>query len=64
MTQPTETPPGESSTEMVRHEHSNDSNSGPDVCNRTPMTITLVEIGVQILLMLGVVAFGVAELAG
>ena len=62
MTQPTETPPGESSTGMVRHEHSNDSNAGPVVGNRTPMTISLLAIGLLIVLMLGVVVFGVASL--
>ena len=41
MTQPTDTPPAAGQTEMVRHEHSNDANSGPVVPNRTPMVIGL-----------------------
>lgn len=63
MTQPTETPPAEGSTGMVRHEHSNDSNSGPVSGNRTPMTVTLVAIGLIVLLMLAVVVYGVTQLA-
>ncbi len=62
MTQPTETPPAEGSTEMVRHEHSNDSNSGPVIGNRTPMVITLGAIGLMVLLMMGVVVFTLARL--
>jgi hypothetical protein len=63
MTQPTETPPAEGSTGMVRHEHANDSNSGPVAGNRTPMTVTLVAIGVLVLLMLAAVVLGVATLS-
>jgi hypothetical protein len=63
MTQPTETPPAEGSTGMVRHEHSNDSNSGPVAGNRTPMTVTLVAIAVVVLLMMAVVVYAVAQLA-
>jgi hypothetical protein len=61
MTQPTETPPGEGSTGMVLHEHSNDSNSGPLVGNRTPMAVTFVALGILGLLLLGVVVFGIVE---
>lgn len=62
MTRPTETPPAEGSTEMVRHEHSNDSNSGPVIGNRTPMVLTLAGIAVIVLLMFGVVIFALAQL--
>ncbi len=53
MTQPTETPPAEGSTHMVRYEHNNDSNSGPVVGNRTPMIVTFIGLG---FLLVGVVA--------
>lgn len=59
---PTETPPAEGSTAMAAHEHTNDSNSGPVSGNRTPMTITLVSIGLIVLLMFGVVVFALAQL--
>lgn len=61
---PTETPPAEGSTGMVTHEHSNDSNSGPVVGNRTPMIITLAGIGLIVLLMFGVVIFALSKLGG
>lgn len=63
MTRPTETPPAEGSTEMVRHEHSNDANSGPVLGNRTPMAIGLVGIAVMVLLTLGVVVFAIGAIA-
>jgi hypothetical protein len=59
---PTETPPAEGSTGMVRSEHANDANSGPVIPNRTPMVITLVSIGVLVLLMFGVVVYGLSRL--
>lgn len=59
---PTETPPAEGSTGMVEHEHSNDANSGPVIPNRTPMVITLASIGLLVLLMFGVVAYGLTRL--
>lgn len=59
---PTETPPAEGSTGMVQTEHSNDANSGPVVPNRTPMAITLAGIGLLVLLMFGVVVFGLTRL--
>lgn len=62
MTQPTETPPGESSTTMVRSEHSNDENSGPVAGNRTPMVVTFVALGLLLLLVLGAVVTGFVEL--
>jgi hypothetical protein len=62
MTRPTETPPAESSTRMVRSEHANDANSGPVVGNRTPMAVTLVALAVLVLLMLGVVAYAFTQL--
>jgi hypothetical protein len=63
VTQPTETPPGEGSTGMALSEHANDANSGPVAGNRTPMTVTLVAIGVLVLLVLGVVAYAIARAA-
>lgn len=62
MTRPTETPPAAGSTEMVRHEHSNDSNSGPVAGNRTPMVVTLVALGFMVLLTMGVVVFALARI--
>jgi len=62
MTQPTETPPAESSTGFVRSEHANDANSVPVAGNRTPMTLTLVALGLLVLLMLGVVAYAFTQL--
>ena len=62
MTQPTETPPAEGSTEMVRHEHSNDSNSGPVVGNRTPMIVTFVGIGLLLLSVVGVLVYAMTTL--
>ncbi|HEU0132224.1 MAG TPA: hypothetical protein VFQ85_14645 [Mycobacteriales bacterium] len=59
--QPTETPPGESSTGMVRSEHANDANSGPVSGNRTPMVVTIVAMAVLVLCMLAVVVFGIAH---
>lgn len=56
MTQPTETPPAEGSTHMVRTEHANDSNSGPVVGNRTPMVVTFVGLGFLILAVIAVLA--------
>lgn len=61
-TRPTETPPAEGSTTMVRSEHANDANSGPVVGNRTPMVVTLVSIGLLVALMFGVVIYGLAQL--
>ena len=61
-TRPTETPPAESSTTMVRSEHGNDPNSGPVAGNRTPMVVTLVAIGLLVALMFGVVVYGLAQL--
>jgi len=63
MTQPTETPPGESSTTMVRYEHSNDANSGPVAGNRTPMIVTFAALGVLLLLLLAAVVTGFVELS-
>ena len=63
MTQPTETPPAEGSTGMVRAEHSNDDNSGPVAGNRTPMVVTLVALGILLLLIVGAVVSGVVELS-
>ena len=62
MTHPTETPPAAGQTEMARHEHSNDANSGPVAGNRTPMVLTLVAIGVIVALMFGVVIFALSAL--
>lgn len=59
---PTETPPGESSTTMVRSEHSNDTNSGPVAGNRTPMVTFLVGLAVLVALMFGVVVFALSRL--
>jgi hypothetical protein len=61
MTQPTETPPAEGSTGMVRSEHANDANSGPIAGNRTPMTITLVALALLGLTMLAVVAYALVQ---
>ena len=63
MTQPTETPPGEGSTGMVRAEHSNDENSGPVAGNRTPMIVAFVALGILLLLVVGAVVSGVVELS-
>jgi hypothetical protein len=63
MTQPTETPPAEGSTGMVRSEHANDANSGPVAGNRTPMTVTLVALALLGLTMLAVVAYGLTQLS-
>lgn len=63
MTQPTETPPGEDSTGMVRYEHSNDANSGPVSGNRTPMVVAFVALGILLLLILGGVISGVIEMS-
>lgn len=61
-TRPTETPPAEDSTGMVAFEHSNDSNKGPVVGNRTPMIVTLGGIALLVLLMFGVVVYGLTQL--
>jgi hypothetical protein len=61
-TRPTETPPAEGSTGMVTYEHSNDANKGPVVGNRTPMVVTLAAIGLLVLLMFGVVVYGLTRL--
>lgn len=61
-TRPTDTPPAESSTTMVRSEHSNDSNSGPVVGNRTPMIVTLAGIALLVALMFGVVVYALTKL--
>ena len=61
-TRPTETPPAEGSTGMVRGEHANDANSGPVSGNRTPMAIALVALGVLVLLIAGVVVYGLSQL--
>ncbi|HWL38360.1 MAG TPA: hypothetical protein VNQ77_19385 [Frankiaceae bacterium] len=61
-TRPTETPPAEGSTGMVTYEHSNDSNKGPVIPNRTPMIVTLAGIGLLVLLMFGVVVYGLTQL--
>jgi hypothetical protein len=63
MTQPTETPPAEGSTGMVRYEHSNDENSGPVAGNRTPMVVTFVALGVLLLLIVVAVVAGLVELS-
>lgn len=63
MTQPTETPPGEGSTGMVRYEHNNDDNSGPVAGNRTPMVWLFVALGVLLLLIVAAVASGIVELS-
>lgn len=60
-TRPTETPPAEGSTGMVRSEHSNDSNSGPIAGNRTPMVVTLIGIGLLVLLMFGVILYALTQ---
>ena len=63
MTQPTETPPAEGSTGMVRDERANDANSGPVAGNRTPMTVTFVALGLLLALVLVAVGTGFFELA-
>ncbi|HEV2890141.1 MAG TPA: hypothetical protein VGX28_07160 [Frankiaceae bacterium] len=62
MTQPTETPPAEGSTGMVRHEHSNDANSGPVAGNRTPMTVTMIALAVLLALVVLAVVTYIASL--
>ena len=57
MTQPTETPPAEGSTHMVRYEHTNDANSGPVVGNRTPMVVTFIGLGLLLLSVIAVLAY-------
>lgn len=59
---PTETPPAESSTGMVRSEHANDANSGPVGGNRTPMVAFLAGIALLVVLMFGVVLFALSKL--
>lgn len=61
-TRPTETPPAEGSTGMVRTEHSNDANSGPVIGNRTPMIVTLAAIGLIVLAMFAVVVYALTAL--
>ncbi|HEX8004297.1 MAG TPA: hypothetical protein VF519_16545 [Mycobacteriales bacterium] len=63
MTQPTETPPAEGSTEMVRHEHSNDANSGPVAGNRTPMVVAFVALGLLLLLIVLAIVSGLIEIS-
>lgn len=62
MTQPTETPPAEGSTGMVRSEHANDSNSGPVAGNRTPMTIGFIALCLLLTLVAMVVVAGFVQL--
>jgi len=59
---PTETPPAESSTGMVRSEHANDANSGPVLGNRTPMVTFLAALSVIVALTFGVVLFALSQL--
>jgi hypothetical protein len=63
MTQPTETPPAEGSTGMVRSEHANDSNSGPVAGNRTPMTIGFLALVFLLALIAAAVVAGFVQLA-
>jgi hypothetical protein len=63
MTQPTETPPAEGSTGMVREEHSNDANSGPVAGNRTPMVVTFAALGLLLLLIVVAIVTGFVELS-
>ena len=59
---PTETPPAESSTKMVRSKHANDANAGPVLGNRTPMVAFLMGLAVIVLLMAGVILFALSRL--
>lgn len=63
MTQPTETPPAEGSTGMVRYEHSNDANSGPVSGNRTPMVWAMVGLGILLALVVLAIVTGVWSLS-